>query len=229
VNLPLLISVPHAGLSTPPEVADINLLAPQQIAEDGDEGAAEIYAIGGEVGAYVTTDIARAFVDQNRAQDDRRADGVVKTHTCWNVPIYHEPLSELIVQQLLERYYRPYHKQLSERSADAVLGLDCHTMAAVGPPIGPDAGVERPPVCLSNGDGTCSEETMRALVEAFEHAFELPVSVNDPFRGGFIVRSHAHELPWVQVELSRAAFMSNAEKRERFLRALAAFLRDGTA
>ena len=33
MTLPLLISVSHAGLSVPPELADLNLLTPEQIAE----------------------------------------------------------------------------------------------------------------------------------------------------------------------------------------------------
>ena len=50
------------------------------------------------------------------------------------------------------------------------------------------------------------------------------MTINDPFRGGFITRSHAAEMPWVQLEMSRAPFASNAEKRQRMLRALTAAL-----
>jgi len=35
-------------------------------------------------------------------------------------------------------------------ASGVMLGIDCHTMAAKGPPIGPDPGKERPLVCLSN-------------------------------------------------------------------------------
>ncbi len=37
--LPILASVPHAGLQVPSEAADRCLLTPVQIAEDGDEHA----------------------------------------------------------------------------------------------------------------------------------------------------------------------------------------------
>ncbi|NIQ82806.1 MAG: N-formylglutamate amidohydrolase, partial [Anaerolineae bacterium] len=87
-TLPLLISVPHGGPKIPPEVESICVLTQEQIVEDGDEGAGEIYSIEDEVAAFVTTGVARAFVDVNRAEDDRRADGVVKTHTIWEIPIY---------------------------------------------------------------------------------------------------------------------------------------------
>jgi formiminoglutamase len=221
VKLPLLISVPHAGLAVPEEVADRSILTPEQIAKDGDVGAADIYAIAEEVRAFVAADIARAFVDLNRAEDDRTQDGVVKTHTCWNEPVYSTPLGEELAERLLEQYYRPNHARLTALAGASVhLGIDCHTMAAHGPPVGPDPGPERPWVCLSNGDGTCPREWMDALAGCFARAFGREPSINRPFKGGYITRTHAAEMPWVQLELSRAPFMSSEEKRARVLRAL---------
>lgn len=222
-TLPLLVSVPHAGLRVPEEVAPACLLSPAQIAEDGDEHAAAIYDVAAEVKHYVTTDIARAVVDLNRAEDDRRPDGVVKTHTCFNEPVWREPLGERVVAMLLARHYRPYHARLSELAGQGVrLAVDCHTMLAVGPPIGPGPGRERPHVCLGNADGTCPEEWMACLERSFREQFGPRVTVNEPFRGGFITRSHAPEMPWVQLEISRAPFATDIEKRQRVLRALRA-------
>ena len=76
-------------------------------------------------------------------------DGVVKTHTCWNVPIYGRELGGRIVQTLIEKYYRPYHQQLTRFAEDVILGIDCHTMAAKGPPVGPDSGITRPHLSMS--------------------------------------------------------------------------------
>ncbi len=102
-----------------------------------------------------------------------------------------------------------------------MLGVDCHTMAAKAPPVGPDPGAERPPICLSDGGSvTCPPELFDRLTGALEHAFGVPVSRNVPFRGGYIVRSHARELPWVQLELSRAGFATITEKRAAVLAAL---------
>lgn len=220
MKLPFLISVPHAGPDVPDEVAHLSLLSPEEIRADGDEGAADIYSVADCVARFVTTRIARAFVDMNRSEDDRRPDGVVKTHTCLNVKVYRSPLPEDIVECLLEKWHRPYHAQLSEFSRNAVLGIDCHTMAAVGPPVSPDPGQERPMVCLSNADGTCSAVWLLSLAECFEEAFEVPVSINHPFKGGYIIRAHAAELPWVQLELSRSPILSDYEKRKRVLEAL---------
>jgi N-formylglutamate deformylase len=225
MTLPLLISVPHAGLNIPPEVQDLCMLSPEQIRADSDEGAAEIYKLQDQVTEFVTTDIARAIVDLNRAENDRRSDGVVKTHTCWNQLVYFKPLSEDLVHNLLENYYNPYHKRISQISKhnQLPLGLDCHTMAAVGPPVGPDPGQERPWVCLSHADGTCPEDCLATMADCFREAFDDHVAINEPFRGGYIIRSHAEEMPWMQVELSRGDFLTRAEKQQRVLQAVTRF------
>ena len=222
-RLDLLVSVPHGGLEVPEEVAPYCILTPQQIVEDGDEGAAQIYSLEEEIRAFATTHIARAIVDLNRSQHDRSKDGVVKTHTCWDVPIYDPFPPEEVVEALLDRFYHPYHARLTESAMGGVrLGIDCHTMIASGPPVSPDPGGGRPWVCLSNGDGTCPDEWMEALRRSFAAEFGGNVRVNDPFRGGYITCTHAAEMPWVQLELSRAPFCSLEEKRSRVLRALRA-------
>jgi formiminoglutamase len=221
MTLPVLMSVPHAGLAIPPEVKELNLLTREQIAEDGDQGADQLYALEREVHAFVTTEIARAFVDMNRSPSDRGRDGVVKTHTCWNARIYQRPISDEIASDLIDRYYRPYHRQLTAYAAKAVkVGIDCHTMAPVGPPVGPDPGAERPAICISNGNGTCPRAWLGKLALCLGREFGKEIAVNHPFKGGHIIGHHAAELPWVQIEFSRAPFMSMFEKRARLMMAL---------
>lgn len=225
MTLPFLVSVPHAGLSVPPELKSLCTLKKEDIIKDSDEGASEIYyPLRNEVTAFVTIDIARAVVDMNRREDDRGKDGVVKTHTSWDVPIYKEALSEKVITSLLEQHYRPYHAQLSHLSQEVRLGLDCHTMAEVGPPVGPDAGSKRPRVCLSNGDGsTCPQEWLISLSNCFSDVFGHNVSMNSPFKGGYITRSHAKEIPWIQIELSREPFADSQEKGRHVLQAIKAW------
>lgn len=221
MTLPLLLSVPHAGWRVPPEAKPYCILSETDLLEDGDGGAAEIYALKAEAAAFVTTEIARAVVDLNRAEDDRCPDGVVKTHTCWNIPVYRPFPPDDVIEALLAQYYRPYHQRLAELARSGVqLGVDCHTMAAEGPPVGPDPGATRPRVCLSNADMSCPRDWIESLLVCFQKQFGVDVRVNDPFRGGFITRSHSAEMPWVQVELSRGPFFTNADKREKVLAAL---------
>jgi formiminoglutamase len=225
MTLPFLLSVPHAGLRIPGEVKALCILSKDDIVKDGDEGAAEIYLpLADRVTALVTTDIARAVVDMNRAEDDRRKDGVVKTHTCWDVPVYREPLTEKLTEILLERYHRPYHRDLDRLAEKVIAGIDCHTMAAIGPPVGPDPGIDRPAACISNGDGTCPDAWMASLSLILAEELNAAVAINTPFKGGYIIRRHAGKIPWIQLELSRSSFLSDAEKGRRVTRALERWL-----
>lgn len=224
MRLPFAVSVPHAGLDVPDWLAERAALTREEIVADGDEGAAEIYAIEDDVLRFVTTPIARAVLDMNRDESDRRADGVVKTHTCWDVPVWRRPLLEADAERLFREHHRPYHAALTH-AADVdgvVLGIDAHTMAASGPPVGPDPGRERPRACVSNADGTCPREWAEALAAGLRDELGGEVRINDPFRGGHITRTHAREMPWLQLELSRAPFLTNGEKRSAVLRALGA-------
>ena len=224
-RLPLLLSLPHAGLAVPPEVAAINRLGEADIRRDGDEQAAAIYRpLRERVAAFVDTEIARAFVDPNRAEDDIRRDGVVKTHTCWDVPIYAEPLGEKRRRRLLERYHRPYHRELVRRARGMPLGIDCHTMAAIGPPVAADRGRPRPRLCLGDGGGeSCNPELTAALARCLGEAFGEAVRVNDPFRGGWITRSRPGAIPWLQLEISREPWVTEGEKSRALAAALEAF------
>jgi len=216
MTLPLCISVPHAGQRVPPELQDLCILSRENILADRDTGADTIYfPLQEYAAAFYTTDIARSLVDLNRAPGDQGVKGVIKTRTCRDVPIYRAFPDEQLVQKLLARYYYPYHDNLSAVAASnhIKMGIDCHTMSHIGPPIGPDPGRERPLVCLSYGDGTCPTDWINYLARCFASVFKEKVWINKPFRGGYITRSHADEMFWLQVEISQSETYSNAFKK----------------
>lgn len=245
--LPILLSIPHGGTKVPEELIDRVCITPQDLFDDSDAFTTDIYDLGGDVAAVVKGDIARAFVDLNRAPDDRpprNPDGVVKAGTCFERPIYltgREPDVGL-TEQLVDRYHTPYHAQLESISKRPriELALDCHSMLPAAPPISSDPGVARPLFCLSNRDGTTApNELLEALAAAVGDAFEVradQIGLNDPFKGGYITQRHgAGELPWIQVEMNRSLYLSEtwfdrttrtvdparvAELRERFSAAL---------
>jgi formiminoglutamase len=111
----------------------------------------------------------------NWAEDDFWKDGVIKTHTCWNVPVYSAYPSEDIISRMIAEYYHPYHAQLSELAKKAKIGIDCHTMAAVAPQVAPDSGKERPPVCLSNAESTCPQEWIESLAHCLSQSLSLRI------------------------------------------------------
>ncbi len=236
MKLPVLVTVPHGGRDLPPEATSC-LLSPYEIALDGDTWSSDLYAFGDRVHGCIKTDIPRAVVDLNRAPNDlppTNPDGVVKSRTVDGTRIWPDiagPGSQL-TQLLINRYYTPWHDAVCAAAAapGLVLGLDCHTMLAVGPPGHAFAGRSRPLVCLGNrGDANGTADGSEPLsaptdllfllrdnfasalrnedvdIEIDEPRFRL----NVPFRGGHIIRrlSTGTHLPWIQLELSRALYL----------------------
>ncbi|QDU69732.1 N-formylglutamate amidohydrolase [Engelhardtia mirabilis] len=223
MTLPLLLSVPHAGVQVPDFLENRCVLSHHRIELAGDIGARAIFDLAGEVAAFVTTDVARAVLDVDRAEDDRGRDGVVKTHTGLADAVWSKPLSESLVQRLLREHHRPYHDVLTARAGRTALAIDCHTVAAVGPADGPDPGAERPMVCLGDGGGLCPADWMEALQSCFARQFQGRVSVDEPLGGGYVTRTHGNEMPWVQLEVSRSPEMNVSQKRGALLAALTEF------
>lgn len=221
MTLPLLLSVPHAGWLVPRWLRDRCQLNEDQLLADGDVGAREIFDLGSEVEAFVTTAVARAVLDMNRDPGDRaRADGVVKTHTCWDESVWRSPLTSDDVARLLRLHGR-YHARLASWSGRLLAGVDCHTMSDVGPPIGPDPGARRPAVCIGHAGGaSCDPAWVAGLRDAFVSHFGGDVTIDEPFAGGYITRTQGLGMPWVQVELARTSSPSYAEQRRRVLAAL---------
>jgi len=220
-KLPFFISIPHGGTETPDEVKDRICISHSDVLEDGDTFTREIYDLSDDVQQVLKANIARAFVDLNRAEDDlppENPDGVVKSKTCYSKQIYIPGLEPdgPIIKELLVRYHRPYHgairKILGQPETGIVLALDCHSMAAVGPDIAPDTGRKRPALCLGNRHGeTCSNETAKLFAVCLRESFNLQdsdVTLNRPFSGGYITRMHGgRPIPWIQIEMSRDLFL----------------------
>lgn len=225
-QIPVLISIPHGGLDIPEELINRVCIKPEDIFLDMDPFTQEIYDLDPWVIEVLTTDIARAFVDLNRAVDDlppQNPDGIIKSMTCNKKPIYlkgKEP-GESLRQTLIERYYHPYHRKAREiigKNNEVKLALDCHSMAAEPPPIAPDKAnkksKKRPLICLGNAHGqACDPVIVKKLAKCFCKAFfleEKDVTINQPFSGGYITRIHGNNpIPWVQVEINRSLYLTS--------------------
>lgn len=127
------------------------------------------------------------------------------------------------VQHRLDRYYRPYHRELgaiAERMLTAHgfdFNLSCHCMSAVGAPTHADAGKERMDFCIGNLKGTSSTtEFIEFLAETIrKHGFTY--SVNTPYSGGELNRRYGdtdRARESVMVEINKKRFMDTASFRK---------------
>lgn len=223
-TLPIALSLPHAGLEVPVEVRHLCRLSPEEIRKDGDEGSRQIAGVLRPfLASFVATPIARAFVDLNREEHDISRDGVVKTHTCWNVPIYMQPLSAELIETLIATYHRPWHHRLSGFATHPAirLAIDLHTMAPHAPPVAPDPGTRRPRLCIGNDHHRAAPRAwVETLAELAARYVDPDVTINTPFAGGWITRSHGREMPWVQLEISREPWLPAEAKGQAILELL---------
>jgi formiminoglutamase len=255
VTEPILVSVPHGGWKVADEILEFWALDEKDAFHDGDPFTARIYDFTDRVSCQLVMEYYRAVVDLNRAPDDiapKNKDGVIKSHTCYEVEVYKPGClpDDRLKQQLLERYYQPYHRRLQawlERE-DLRMGVDCHSMAAVSPPIEADAGTARPLICLGNlGDATgkvtppydritCSTEMIRFVRDEFDRALrhedvelEIPAvaTLNVPFNGGYITRQMGNKtIPFFQIEMSRALYLGASHFDEATLEIDAGRIKD---
>lgn len=234
---PILVSIPHGGWKVAEEIKDSWALAEHDALHDGDPFTSHIYDFSDRVNAQITMEYYRAVVDLNRRPDDiapANPDGVVKSHTCYNIEVYKPGMfpDDVMKEILLSRYYWPYHQFLDDamNRKDIMMGVDCHSMAAVSPPIERDAGVPRPLICLGNlGDSrgevtepfyrtTCPADMVQFMADSFRQVFqhedvdlEIPsvAAINVPFNGGHIThRLGLDSKPFVQIEMSRALYLN---------------------
>lgn len=227
MSFPVLISIPHGGDQTPPELVGCVVISRHAMLADSDIFTREIYSLEDEAAVVLDTPIARVFVDLNRAPADlppANPDGVIKRLSCHGVQIYRDEVwnDQMLVSTLLEKYYYPYHRKIQavlHSRQDLVLMLDCHSMEAVGPVIGPDHGAARPALCLGSRHGnSCSHATVSRLAAAMRRAFGLKenqVAIDQPFAGGYITRQYGHNpLPCIQIEMNRALYLEAGCREE---------------
>jgi formiminoglutamase len=226
-RLPLLLSIPHGGTRVPPELTGHIALSAADVYDDIDLFTPELYDLRALALHTVIAGIARPFVDLNRAPDQLPPafpDGIIKSHTCFNVPVYlegHAP-DDALTRHLIATYHAPYHAELERllHEPGVALMLDCHSMSEYPPPVAPDRETRRPLVNLGDADGeSCPRALTAALARAFRDALrigESDVTINTPFRGGYITRRHgSHSRPVIQVEINRALYFDPEDRHRR--------------
>lgn len=234
VPSPLLVEVPHAGLSIPDELAADYLAPPEAVMRDADIYVDRLYANAPRHGAaLLTSGVSRYVVDLNRAPNDvdvvsvpdhpspgaLQPRGVIWRATTDGRPILRRPLTFAALEQRLARYYTPYHaalRQHVDRSREQhgyALVLAAHSMPSAGRSLHTDAGSRRADVVPGTLGRTSADARVIDLVDAHFREAGLSVQHDTPYRGGFTTGHYGQPKQGVhviQVELNRALYVDES-------------------
>lgn len=222
----------------PRELAPRFVLDATQLFYETDPLTREIFAMGEYIQGRLVAEVARPVVDLNRDPQERApevADGVIKHVSGYGHQIWEReghPTDDE-VERLLDRYHRPFHESLARtaKRGKVRIGIDCHSIAPIGPPEGSDAGKVRPLFTVSNhgdenGEGdeiTAPASYIKSMVKAIEKEFggdELAqerelCQVNPVGSGGYILERHGYgNTPWLQFSVNQLIYMDPSEGQE---------------
>jgi N-formylglutamate deformylase len=229
-SLPLLVSIPHAGIEVPEPVGQRFTVAGRQL-PDTDWYVDQLYAFAADMGASVIkANYSRYVVDLNRSPDSSSlyatnpTSPVCPAFTFGGDEIYRpgeEPQRAEIAERI-GRYWQPYHdcihqeiERAHERHGFALL-WDAHSIASEVP--GLFAGV-LPEFNLGTRDDTsCPPAVSNALLSSVHADGKYSAVLNGRFKGGYITLKYgqpANRIWAVQLELAQRTYM-NESSREPF-------------
>ncbi len=148
----------------------------------------------------------------------KRGLGLLKAKSRYGEPVQERKLSFAEVEDRLNRFHRPYHRELeavinrAKSSFGKVYHLSCHCMSAIGAPTHVDPGQERADFCLGNsilGQSTSSSEFIEYVASTIRRE-GFTCSVNFPYGGGELNRRYGDPAGGVEsilIEINKKRFM----------------------
>jgi len=227
---PVVVEVPHAGLSVDALTLP-SLAAPaRSIGMDADLYVDELYAGAPDVGAtLLVAEHSRYVCDLNRSEHDvdplavvggtaqRAPHGLIWRDTTEGQRALYQPLSREELERRLVAYYRPYHQCLAElltakrEKFGFVVLLAGHSMPSRGRPGHSDTGRDRADVVPGSRGRTTAAAVVIAAPERVARPRGWTVVHDDPYRGGFTTAFYGRpdrQQHALQVELSRRLYMN---------------------
>lgn len=230
---PVIVEIPHAGLSLD-GIALATLAAPaRSIGRDADLWVDELYQDASRHGA--TTLVARTsryLVDLNRSEKDvdsesvegapmnaRATRGIVWRLTSEGVRVLDAPLPHRELERRLDTYYRPYHRTLSDlidrkrsRFGHAVV-VAAHSMPSTGRGQSADTPAQRADVVPGTRGRTSAAHAFIEAVDRHARSAGFSVAHDDPYQGGYTTTFYGRpsaDVHVVQVELARRLYMDES-------------------
>lgn len=224
-TLPLLISMPHAGVRLTPAV-EAGLIEPARSLPDTDWHIPRLYDFAVSMGAsIVSAEYSRFVIDLNRPDDDQplyvgATTGLYPATLFDGTPLFKDGLAPSARERAgyLERIWRPYHDTLRQELARLreqfgyALLWDAHSIRSHVPHLfdgtlpdfnlGTFNGASCDPQLAEQLQAVC------ACAEGYSHV------LNGRFKGGHITRHYgdpARHIHAVQLELAQTTYMEEVE------------------
>jgi N-formylglutamate deformylase len=153
----------------------------------------------------------------------KRGLGLLKSKSRYGEPVQERKLTYDEVEERLDRYHRPYHRELksiidrAKSGHGRVYHLSCHCMSAVGAPTHPDPGEERPDFCLGTMNGKSASEGFTTRVAEVIRGQGFSCTINHPYTGGELNRRYgdpANGVESIMVEINKKRFMDTKTFRK---------------
>ncbi|NER61661.1 N-formylglutamate deformylase [Pseudomonas sp. MAFF212428] len=220
-TLPLLVSIPHAGLKLTPAV-EAGLVDAATDLPDTDWHIPRLYDFARELGASVVVgEYSRFVIDLNRPEDDQplyagATTGLFPATLFEGEPLFKDGLAPSAQERAgyLEGIWRPYHDtiiaelaRLREQFGYALL-WDAHSIRSVIPHLF-DGTLPDFNIGTFNG-ASCDEQLAQRLKGVCAQAEGYSHVLNGRFKGGHITRHYgnpAEHVHAVQLELAQCRYM----------------------
>nr|WP_272983737.1 N-formylglutamate deformylase [Pseudomonas lurida] len=224
-RVPLLISMPHAGLRLTPAV-EAGLIPEAQSLPDTDWHIPTLYDFAEELGAStLAAEYSRFVIDLNRPSDDKplyagATTGLYPATLFEGVPLFREGAEPSQAERVtyLQKIWGPYHRALQEELARLkaefgyALLFDAHSIRSVIPHL---FDGKLPDFNLGTFNGAACDLELASQLEAICAGHPQYTHVlNGRFKGGHITRHYgdpAQDIHAVQLELCQSAYMEEVE------------------
>ncbi|TLU65707.1 N-formylglutamate deformylase [Thalassotalea litorea] len=222
-NLPLLISMPHNGVSIPDDIRNTMTAAGLSVA-DTDWDLDRLYAFAKELGVYlIVPAYSRYVIDLNRSPDGANLyPGADSTELCPTTNFQRQPLykkdmqpNEKEIQRRVTTFWQPYHQAVADTLAEIqkihgkALLLEAHSICSQVPRF--FAG-QLPDFNFGTNQGKSCTSQLHQLLENINVSPYSKV-IDGRFKGGYITRAYANldkNIETVQLELSQRTYMDEA-------------------
>jgi len=224
-RVPLLISIPHAGLRLTPAVEN-GLIDEARSLPDTDWHIPQLYDFADELGAsIVAAEYSRFVIDLNRPSDNKplyagATTGLYPETLFDGVPLFREGQEPSAAERdrYLAEIWGPYHRTIEQELARLrdefgyVLLWDAHSIRSHVPHL---FDGRLPDFNLGTFNGaSCDPELARRLESVCAGFGDYTHVLNGRFKGGHITRHFgdpAHDIHAVQLELAQSTYMEEFE------------------